>query len=81
MRGVGVPITATVALYLTPPGGSETLLVRSALGFAPFEQKSISGDFTPTTNGKYLLRARHRSRHPPRSRLRQQPMYLAARHL
>lgn len=55
-RNIGRPTTATLALYLTPPGKSATLLARSKLTLAAFETGQVSAAFIPVLPGDYRLR-------------------------
>jgi hypothetical protein len=55
-QGVGVPITATVSLFITAPGESETPLFSQARALQPFSTGVWIGSFTPAKAGVYHLR-------------------------
>ena len=57
VQGAGVPITTTLALYVTPPGGAETLLKRQDLSIEAFSTGVLTTTLTPAIPGVYHLRA------------------------
>ena len=56
-QGTGVPLVVTLALYVTPPGGVETLLSRQTVNVGIFETVSLRVPYTPTAEGDYSFRA------------------------
>jgi hypothetical protein len=57
-QNTGVPITATVSLYLQDPKGVETLILQKAISLAAFEPWSGSVNFIPKLIGDYRFRAK-----------------------
>jgi hypothetical protein len=57
VQGAGVPITTTLALFVTAPGGTETLLARQALSIGAFSTGVLQASLIPTVTGEYHIRA------------------------
>ena len=51
--GAGAPLSATVALTMTPPGGSPQLLKRAILPLEIFGHGTLSATFLPVVTGDY----------------------------
>jgi hypothetical protein len=57
IQGVGVESTPTLGLYVTPRGGTETLLKTEALTLTAFTDGKMTTSFTPPVTGEYTFRA------------------------
>ena len=57
VAGAGAPVTATLALSMTPPGGTSNLLGRASLPMGVFGYGSLRADFVPAVTGVYRLDA------------------------
>lgn len=56
VRNTGAVVTATLSLYVTPPGGAETLLAQRSLALQPFERIHLVAGFVPGAAGSYTFR-------------------------
>lgn len=56
LRNTGVATTATLSLYMTPPGGAEALLIGKRYVLQPFDEVYLPATFTPATTGEYRFR-------------------------
>jgi hypothetical protein len=57
VAGAGAPLSSTVALSMTPPGGSAQLLQRATLDLGIFDYGSLQADFVPAMTGAYRFDA------------------------
>ena len=56
LRNTGTVVTATLQLYIQPPGALERLVAQETLSLAPFETRWVGGAFTATVAGAHRFR-------------------------
>ena len=56
LRNTGMAVTATLQLFVQPPGAAERLIVEETLSLAPFETRFVGGAFTATVTGAHRFR-------------------------
>jgi hypothetical protein len=55
--GTGIPVPATLSIYVTAPGAGETLLLTQSRTIQPFSTGTWQGTFVPHSAGVYHVRA------------------------
>ncbi len=56
LRNTGAAVTATLQLFVQPPGAAERLVAQETLSLAPFETRWIGGAVTATVAGPHRFR-------------------------
>jgi hypothetical protein len=56
LRNTGAAVTATLQLFVRPPGAAERLIAQETLSLAPFETRRVGGVFTATVTGVHRFR-------------------------
>jgi len=56
LRNTGMAVTATLQLFVQPPGAAERLIAEETLSLMPFETCFVGGAFTATVTGTHHFR-------------------------
>jgi hypothetical protein len=65
LRNTGTAVTATLQLFVRPPGAAERQIAEETVSLAPFETRWIGGAFTPPVAGKHRFRGVVSAQSPP----------------